>query len=586
MRMHGQRISFMMGMVVGNLSFYQIIEHASMHACMHAGGLVLVQSPGITGDIQKGILFLFLHHCIMSRKTNNQDTVGAFCSWMELAGIEYTHEAIDIVGTSPGTLSIVAVDDIPEQYIIATIPKQSCITVLTTELSDILREEGLAGGLGLVIAVWFEKGIGKASIWAGYFESLQDKENLPIFWSMEERELLQGTEIDPSDVQEDYNDVMDDYVAHVVPLLKKYPDVFSQMSDTNVESFLEAASLVASRAFGVDDVHGDGMVPLADVFNHKVSVVELSEEYTIHGAESDSLGVPDSCRSSPCSSSGSEGSLCFPQPCAEKPGEMLERCGMTHANGLNLKLQIAIIDDDRNECLQIMSASSLTKGEEVFNTYGELGNAELVKKYGFCVSENPFTCVTLDKMTFVSALQELLALEKPRKRAKGIADSLQRFQEVCDAIRDQTHLLSEKPGEEPFLIYPGGHVNSPVYVFVFLTILGICDENRISDVKRAVLLNRDLIQAAEDPRPVSLERVVKESCLHELASCSNQRATEIAKECMKALGTSARKRREVSQKARDIQANIESGPSVVVSTLRSSELCILDTCIDLTDALS
>ena len=33
-------------------------------------------------------------------------------------------------------------------------------------------------------------------------------------------------------------------------------------------AFLAAASLVASRAFHVDDAHGQGLVPVADLFNH------------------------------------------------------------------------------------------------------------------------------------------------------------------------------------------------------------------------------------------------------------------------------------------------------------------------------
>jgi hypothetical protein len=32
---------------------------------------------------------------------------------------------------------------------------------------------------------------------------------------------------------------------------------------------------------------GDAMVPLADIFNHKASVVELGAEYQVHGAQSD-----------------------------------------------------------------------------------------------------------------------------------------------------------------------------------------------------------------------------------------------------------------------------------------------------------
>ena len=35
--------------------------------------------------------------------------------------------------------------------------------------------------------------------------------------------------------------------------------------------------------------------------------------------------------------------------------------------------------------LQIVAASNIAAGAEVHNTYGELGNAELVYKYGFAL---------------------------------------------------------------------------------------------------------------------------------------------------------------------------------------------------------
>lgn len=38
----------------------------------------------------------------------------------------------------------------------------------------------------------------------------------------------------------------------------------------SLDRFRVAASWVASRSFHVDAWHGDAMVPLADIFNHKV----------------------------------------------------------------------------------------------------------------------------------------------------------------------------------------------------------------------------------------------------------------------------------------------------------------------------
>jgi hypothetical protein len=68
----------------------------------------------------------------------------------------------------------------------------------------------------------------------------------------------------------------------------------------------------------------------------------------------------------------------MPSAGAEAP----ELCGMKEANGLDLRLQIAIIDDEEDDCLQIVAASDVAAGKEVWNTYGELSNDVLLKKYG------------------------------------------------------------------------------------------------------------------------------------------------------------------------------------------------------------
>ena len=48
-------------------------------------------------------------------------------------------------------------------------------------------------------------------------------------------------------------------------------------------AYLQAASLTSSRAFYVDDFHGEALVPLADLFNHKAAL--LPSGVTLEGEE-------------------------------------------------------------------------------------------------------------------------------------------------------------------------------------------------------------------------------------------------------------------------------------------------------------
>lgn len=67
-------------------------------------------------------------------------------------------------------------------------------------------------------------------------------------------------------------------------------------------------------------------------------------------------------------------------------------------------------------------------------SYGELGNAELVKKYGFALRQNPFTAVGLDKRRLLAAARAALGPRRWKVRAA--------------LLRDQTEVLDED--EEPF----------------------------------------------------------------------------------------------------------------------------------------
>ena len=394
---------------------------------------------------------------------------------------------------------------------LAMIPKDACITRCTTQIWEILQDEGFSGGLGLVIAVWYERGVGSRSKWAGYFESMNDREHLPVFWSVDELVALEGTEV--GDIAADVQDIVDDYEDHVVPLMRKYEEVFRNMSEDGrgLEAFKSAASLVASRAFAVDAEHGDGMVPLADAFNHKVAVVQLNEEWGINGAEDDTDDggeddEHDDHESLP------------PSPSPKRPRtaaypavqeDCLELCGMRHANGLDLRLQIAIIDDEEGGCLQIVAAGDVERGNEVFNCYGELSNDVLLKKYGFCVPENPWAHVTLDKRLVVECLWDC-AGGKPVNRRHPLRS-------LHDKIVDQTSLLDED--DEPFMVHSNGHVNVALFAFLRMVIEGASQAGTEREAGREtdglkegdILDNPQIVEAMNDGTPVAVDEALRPS---------------------------------------------------------------------------
>ena len=105
---------------------------------------------------------------------------------------------------------------------------------------------------------------------------------------------------------------------------------------------------VSSRGFYVDARHKGAMVPLADAFNHKCSKVRDPVEEGDETDDDDESSDDDD---------------------DDDPA---------------LQMQMALLSKS-DKMLTIKLQSCVPKGAEIFNTYGEVGNARLAEKYGFCL---------------------------------------------------------------------------------------------------------------------------------------------------------------------------------------------------------
>ncbi|RWW03203.1 hypothetical protein GW17_00033653 [Ensete ventricosum] len=105
-------------------------------------------------------------------------------------------ELDDAGSESGGGISVRAVCDLTEGDLVATIPKSACLTIRTSGARDMIESAGLAGYLGLVVALMFERSRGPASPWQGYLQLLPERECVPLVWSLQEVDtFLSGTEL-------------------------------------------------------------------------------------------------------------------------------------------------------------------------------------------------------------------------------------------------------------------------------------------------------------------------------------------------------------------------------------------------------
>lgn len=88
---------------------------------------------------------------------------------MKSVGITWDSSLISIVDTSHGcsglALGVIAASDIREGDSLCIIPKHACISIRNTPINDLIEEEELGGGLGLVLAVLHEMSLNQSSKW-------------------------------------------------------------------------------------------------------------------------------------------------------------------------------------------------------------------------------------------------------------------------------------------------------------------------------------------------------------------------------------------------------------------------------------
>ncbi|CAN1787580.1 N-lysine methyltransferase setd6 [Linum perenne] len=281
----------------------------------------------------------------------------AFVRWMKSQGFQWS-DAMEFVGSSEdeGGVSVKAVRDLNEGEVVATIPKAACLTVKNSEACDLIESAGLGGCLGLSVALMYERSLGESSPWAGYLQLLPESESVPLLWTLDEIDrFLQGTELHKA-VKEDKGLVFEDWEENILPLVQQLPSNVDA-KDFEVDQYFAAKSLVSSRAFEIDDYHGHGMVPLADLFNHKTGAEDV---HFTHSEYDDDEG--DNSNSSDLSDeNGGE----------EEPS-------------------------NHPTVLEMIMVKDVKRGAEIFNTYGLVGNAALLHRYGFTELDNAFDIVNIE----------------------------------------------------------------------------------------------------------------------------------------------------------------------------------------------
>ncbi|CAA0829292.1 SET domain-containing protein [Striga hermonthica] len=329
----------------------------------------------------------------------------AFIRWMKHQGVDCSDALLISTENSdasrPPSTSVKALSDLNEGDVVATIPKQSCLTVRTSAANHLVDEAELGGYLGLAVAIMYEKSLGPQSKWFEYLQILPPFEPIPLLWSLPEIDsLLSGTELHKT-VKEDKALVYQDWKECIQPILdttsfELNPDFFT------LDEYLAAKSLVASRSFQIDEFHGFGMVPLADLFNHKTAAED------VHFTSLDSISESDKDIESR-NENAYDGNDSDDEPTAPDFHAEIEDLSQSD-------LELSSVAGDESTYMEMIIIKDVKAGAEVFNTYGHLGNAALLHRYGFTEPDNPFDIVNIDLDIVVQWSLSLFSCRQSRRR--------------------------------------------------------------------------------------------------------------------------------------------------------------------------
>ncbi|KAK9375095.1 uncharacterized protein V1513DRAFT_414020 [Lipomyces chichibuensis] len=273
---------------------------------------------------------------------------------------------------------VVASADIHEGELLFSFPRSVVLSIensgITEKIPEILE---LDHWIGMIVTMMAENK--PDSRWKPYFDILPKKFTTPMFWSKSDLEELSGTtvlaQLGKDDAEATYRDV-------VLPIVKKYPDVFGKI-DTSIDAYHRMGSLILSYSFDIeregrsDENEWDGNGNDEEKLVEELPTVEESDsDYESaeveNEDENDTLNENDEDRIEVEEEEDNDDDQKFLKamvPLADMLNGDSDLC--------NAKLFYS------KENLEMRATKFIPEGSQIYNTYGDLPNADLLRRYGY-----------------------------------------------------------------------------------------------------------------------------------------------------------------------------------------------------------
>ncbi|KAF9452763.1 SET domain-containing protein [Macrolepiota fuliginosa MF-IS2] len=295
-----------------------------------------------------------------------------FVQWFQSYGAYLDISAMGIFEFPPseGGRGAIALKDIPNGHVLFTIPRNLTLSTRTSQLPstfglDAWRKAKLhQGWAGLILCMMWERAQSPSSKWAGYLDTLPEWFDTPMFWNEDDLTELKGTSVveklGKTEAEVDFNE-------RLVPAVKSRPDLFRPEdlpTHYTLGIYHIMGSRILSRSFVVEKWEGDED---EDETPGEAANASMGSAMDVDGQDHDQEKTGDAEDSED----------------AEDEDDSSDVAMVPMADILNARYQTenAKLFYEKEE-LRMVTTKPIKSGEQIWNTYGDLPNAELLRRYG------------------------------------------------------------------------------------------------------------------------------------------------------------------------------------------------------------
>ncbi|KAH7889098.1 SET domain-containing protein [Phlebopus sp. FC_14] len=323
----------------------------------------------------------------------------AFMAWFQSNGGSIDLSAMGISETATTGRGAVALRDIPPGHTLFILPRTLTLSTRTSPLPNLFglqlwQRHGLhKGWVGLILCMMWEDAwtheSGQKEIvdgisggkWAPYMRTLPAEFDTPMFWTDEEMDELRGTAVVDKIGREDAEKA---YWEKLVPAIKTSSTLFPPSHHGqwySLDAYHRAGSRILSRSFTVSRWEGGGSDNEGSECGGEVEVEDGEGKRDIEA--STSLGIAMDVENAVTLDNGANRGLDSDSDSdddGEDPSDvaMVPMADLLNARwgSENAKLFYEPL------LLRMVTTRDIKKNEEIFNTYGDPPNSDLLRRYG------------------------------------------------------------------------------------------------------------------------------------------------------------------------------------------------------------